>query len=78
MLRIKRPKSKDLVTTLTGEISYNGVVGTRDYSFVILRDPKNDVLCGSRVVSADQNAAKALDDNPATRLGICRRANSNT
>ncbi|MCI9626280.1 MAG: hypothetical protein HFI90_05800 [Clostridia bacterium] len=66
MLRIKRPKSKDLVTTLTGEISYQGTVGTRDYSFVILRDPKNDVLYGSRVTSADKGAAKALDDNPAT------------
>ena len=66
MLRITRPKSNDLSTTLTGEISYNGTVGTRDYSFIILRDTRNDVLCGSSVASEDKTALNALDDKLTT------------
>lgn len=66
MLRITRPKSNDLLTTLTGEISYDGTVGRREFPFIILRDVKNDVLYGSSITSADKTASKALDDNLTT------------
>lgn len=65
-VKLIRPRSKDLRTTLTAKAEFGGKSKEKTFDVIIPRMATNDLIMGKQVLSSDKNAAYAIDDDSSS------------
>lgn len=62
-LVIKRDSNSDLKITLTATVKYNESTASEDYDVTIIRSADKNILRNRKIITGDDEAANAIDEN---------------